>query len=761
MIRRRVDESSSPSKQVERMKTLRLRTIRFFGVGMLPRRRRLLLYMFGAVILFSLAYYFYLGNSDHDLDEIDNLETEFVSAEKWIVMTTIHSPTSTVKALSNLHGWQVLVVGDRKTPQSWRLPNVIFLDIKSQKSLGFKVLHHLPYDSYTRKTIGYLYAIKRGAKYIYEVDDDNFPEEGLNGFHVSSETTSHLVLSTNNLTSNPYIHFGQMSLWPRGYPLDRIGLSPDRTYELCETRSPAIQQGVVNGDPDVDALTRMTRKHKSGKLLLQFDKTAPPYMLPPGTYAPFNSQNTFFQRGAFWAMVLPTGVPDRVSDIFRSYWAQRLMWLIGESLAFAPPNAVQERSGHSDLKDAEDESEMYHGIGQYIKKLNEWQCEEISFYECVKELSQELVNAGFWKSQDVDVIDAWISDLSSIGYQEPEMIKSKPDPCLSEDHSLNVVFYPVEQTTMMPHDPSLNLLPKSTNREIVIDSLSALCGSSHARYWKLALDKAHKYSDTLLIISVYRDFETVVPLLEAFYKPNFPQILYCTNRKASADFIKNWRLSVLMVKRSPSVVECLVDAHDMQYNVRAYLHITDQMWMKTEDQLTKKQPPLMWLTGEFDAYKPHTLNLCDVGAIHCQVMSKDVLLNIVKDLDDMAFLSDRKRTKLRTCISKMERDPTWVAQKELVWITDMALHLPERLVPDLKRLRQIFSSATQLPYEFLAPLLLECDQLTTDYLEHSETLDSVSPEKNGDYVFPFPFYNVTSNNQDVRRLYCGHFKKFQ
>ena len=40
--------------------------------------------------------------------------------EKWIVITTINSPTEDVKKLAAIDGWKVVVVGDTKTPADWR-----------------------------------------------------------------------------------------------------------------------------------------------------------------------------------------------------------------------------------------------------------------------------------------------------------------------------------------------------------------------------------------------------------------------------------------------------------------------------------------------------------------------------------------------------------------------------------------------------------------------------------------------------------------
>ena len=40
--------------------------------------------------------------------------------DKWIVLTTINSPTDDVKKLAKIEGWKVVVVGDTKTPKDWR-----------------------------------------------------------------------------------------------------------------------------------------------------------------------------------------------------------------------------------------------------------------------------------------------------------------------------------------------------------------------------------------------------------------------------------------------------------------------------------------------------------------------------------------------------------------------------------------------------------------------------------------------------------------
>lgn len=59
-----------------------------------------------------------------------------------------------------------------------------------------------------------------------------------------------------------------------------------------------------------------------------------PLALPSGVFSPYNSQNTVHQRSAFWALYLPSSVSFRVTDIWRSFWAQRLLWETDGSVVF-------------------------------------------------------------------------------------------------------------------------------------------------------------------------------------------------------------------------------------------------------------------------------------------------------------------------------------------------------------------------------------------------------------------------------------------
>ncbi|XP_068752945.1 uncharacterized protein [Montipora capricornis] len=347
--------------------------------------------------------------------------------DKWIVITTVSSPTEDVKKLSKIEGWKVVVVGDTKTPEDWSYPNCIFLSVENQRTLGYRIHDLIPYKSYARKNIGYLYAIQHGAKIIYETDDDNSPTSGNIAFYQKG-IGDFYVYETDSVVVNPYEHFGQSSIWPRGYPLDYIADPPTHKFVRCEGVDISIQQGLVNGDPDVDAIFRLTRKDKGVDLNVKFDGNALPVALPPTTLAPFNSQNTLFLNRALWGMLLPTTVTFRVTDIWRGYWAQRLLWDVGSHLSFFPPNAVQFRNVHNYLADFIDEQNMYQQSSRLVNFLISWQSDKQHFFSRVLELSLAMTENGFWEMHDAVLTKAWLEDLVSIGYETP-VINPVSKPC--------------------------------------------------------------------------------------------------------------------------------------------------------------------------------------------------------------------------------------------------------------------------------------------------------------------------------------------
>jgi hypothetical protein len=328
------------------------------------------------------------------------------ACDQWIVVTTIQAPSPQLKKLAQIPGWKLVVVGDKKTPPDWHLENCEYLSPQRQLELGYELATLLPWGHYSRKNIGYLYAIEHGAKIIYETDDDNEPLDGLSP--LSSITTLPALKSFGHCL-NIYSYFGCPEIWPRGFPLNEIVLGQSFTTLPPVPCDIAIEQGIVNGSPDVDAIFRLTQD----KCVTFAAK--PSCYLQEGVFCPFNSQNTFFHKSAFFTLYLPSHVSMRVSDIWRSYIAQKLIWSLGKHLAFSGPNAVQERNDHVLFHDFLLEQALYLQAPSLLTFLRNWEpANALSISEIMSSLYQALIKEDFFQPEEIYLLDAWLRDLSRV-----------------------------------------------------------------------------------------------------------------------------------------------------------------------------------------------------------------------------------------------------------------------------------------------------------------------------------------------------------
>lgn len=104
--------------------------------------------------------------------------------DRCIIITTINSPNQFVLDYSRISNWDLIVVGDSKTPDdAYSDLDCIYLGLEQQKELFPTLFEKIPLRSYTRKMFGYLYAIQHGYTAIYETDDDNWYRGNLDHFN--------------------------------------------------------------------------------------------------------------------------------------------------------------------------------------------------------------------------------------------------------------------------------------------------------------------------------------------------------------------------------------------------------------------------------------------------------------------------------------------------------------------------------------------------------------------------------------------------
>ena len=524
----------------------------------------------------------------------------------WIVVTSINDPTDQVKQLTNIENFQLLVIGDKKSKPNWSHGSTIHLDIKKQGQLKYNSFRTTPFNSYTRKNLGYLYAIQNGAKYIYDTDDDNVPLVNLTEYFNFNKYDYGLIINCDSpRVINPYAHFGQPLIWPRGYPLSEIQKNHYNNYVGGKRKTSHVQQGVVNGDPDVDAIFRLTKTMSYNKINVTFDETSPSIQYPMYKLVPYNSQNTFFHYEAFWSLYLPSTVNFRLTDIWRSYWAQRLMWLLNDTVTFNGPNAHQLRNSHSYLKDFESEKAMYTKTEQLVEFLFKWKCFQLKFYECMLDLSYQMAVEEFWEMNEVDGIKNWIRDLNSIGYIEPKIVtfdhvdvtNKCTNPIFDE---FGVQHFPVRYTPKFQKSIDLDNYCCDGRIEEIYDNFKSItfldefCLLSNATLNLKPLVKTiehkHRYSSiTLLVTFNINIYIKNIEVIRHIYGNYFKNIVFCglkifnvlnETKNSFKKFDSYTFIDVNVGWAGTSHYYCMTKAIEMNMHTDGFLLMSDDVLLK-------------------------------------------------------------------------------------------------------------------------------------------------------------------------------------
>src|SRR5258708_2566015 len=325
-----------------------------------------------------------------------------------VVVTSIAEPNAPLQALARgcrERGHTFIVIGDESSPRDFSLDGCDFYGLQKQRELGLKLPGLCPTRHYARKNVGYLLAMRAGATLIIETDDDNTPYETFWNQRTRMQTVR---AATEAGWLNVYRYFADANIWPRGFPLNRINATVRAVLDLAAYNVDApIQQGLSDADPDVDAIYRLTQTapvsfHRERRVALQ-----------PNVWCPFNSQNTTWWADAFPLLYLPAYCTFRMTDIWRSFVAQRIAWENNWWLLFHEPNGEQARNQHDLMRDFADE------IPGYLR--NAEICETLSRLQLLAGIDhlgenllmcyEELVSKNEFDPKELELVEAWLSDF--------------------------------------------------------------------------------------------------------------------------------------------------------------------------------------------------------------------------------------------------------------------------------------------------------------------------------------------------------------
>ena len=388
--------------------------------------------------------------------QFDTVETNR-NCSSWAVVTTINEPTTAIHRVATLSDkWCIVIVADTQTPHGYlkqliqymarnmtnhtfQPTNIHYLAVEDQKrmtkqafGMTAKFLQAIPYRHFARKNIGFLFAIQRKAKFIFDFDDDNLlllhnnndtvidpvpDEEGLHSVRIP-------VVGNKAFNHHDLMKVSVNDSWPRGFPLDRIKNIATRGKEAYTTshklsmKKIAVMQICADDNPDVDAIHRLTKP-----LPITFARESSPLLVPAwSAMSPYNAQATIHTQHAHWATLLPTTVPGRVSDIWRGYFAQAIFRRVGLSLVFVPPIVIQVRNVHDYMADFNAEMDLYVKTSKLIDFLSdEWSpsLDANTIPSLMEDLWIALYERGYIEVDDVHLLQCWLGALIESDYNFP------------------------------------------------------------------------------------------------------------------------------------------------------------------------------------------------------------------------------------------------------------------------------------------------------------------------------------------------------
>lgn len=300
--------------------------------------------------------------------------------KKFIVTTTINSPTEATLKFCEKRGWTFIIVGDLKTPHGEymelikKYPSVIYLSPEEQRKKYEKLSNIIGWGCIQRRNIGFLEAYNLGADLVATVDDDNIPYENWGkNIYVGKEIECECFEPEENVF-DPLSVTKVNYLWHRGYPIELLQKRKNIRSIGIIKRKVLVQANLWDGDPDIDAVARLSFESR-----VKFDDVTRPYC--SNKIAPFNSQNTFLAREVLpFYVVLPH--VGRMDDIWGSYILQKFF---PDSVIYCPATVYQDRNKQDLVTNLEKEILGYRNTLKFIKGLDEFE----------KLLPEKALN--FWK----------------------------------------------------------------------------------------------------------------------------------------------------------------------------------------------------------------------------------------------------------------------------------------------------------------------------------------------------------------------------
>ena len=207
---------------------------------------------------------------------------------------------------------------------------------------------------------------------LTDTDDDNIPYDNWGDeIFVGQELEVDCYENKRVTAFDPISATEHKTLWHRGYPVEFVHAKNENEYKGKIKRKVLVQADFWDGDPDIDAICRLSKKP-----IVKFDKFEP---FCSNQLAPFNSQNTFLSREVipYYAVLPHTG---RMDDIWGSYILQ---YYFPDAVIYNKATVYQDRNEQDLVTNLENEVIGYRNTYKLLGDLK-------NYYNYLPEAAQKF-----------------------------------------------------------------------------------------------------------------------------------------------------------------------------------------------------------------------------------------------------------------------------------------------------------------------------------------------------------------------------------
>ncbi|XP_046335145.2 uncharacterized protein LOC124117363 [Haliotis rufescens] len=562
-------------------------------------RRRFLGLTVASVV--SIVVLHYLMNA-HRRDSLpDNGWDELFErslANTWLVLV---GRTGSMTRPLKQPGVHIVFVGslDLSGDIPWcRPPDCIYLGIRNQSTFANKITSHLTPSTYSKRLLGYLYAVSKGANVIYTKYIYNRKEHTPNRtLTIGNTYTVMEVFLDREVTSD------MKQAWTKGQS-DLVPWFMYHKYTLLCPES-CVQASSLN--------TGGKRTHN------------------PIGFTMLYSSIASYKYSTFWGLLFHS-----LYGALGKILIQRLLSEIrgGDTIPRDYTDLLFTEAPWKHEENMKARNYSWEDLTNLRDTLLKWKCDNTkSFFGCVRDIANTLVHGPLWAVSDVELVHAWLSDLESVGYSEP--LRSLPA------EGINTAGSNLTQRTHSSRRPGQISFSEQcpdvvlTNADPIIKDIGLIIAFNEATFY---------YN---------------IPLLESMYRGYFKHIVYCgpeigsfTHHASRGSDIVHLVFIEAYSKGWYFYYECLMLAMQLNLDVNGFIQIGDDtllnpwnvvdlprntIWLhkgmdKLNLSLDEIEPEWQWWTDEYG--KPAILETFnDINSLGASGEADDIFLSYIQTFE--------------------------------------------------------------------------------------------------------------------------------